>query len=164
MRKKIGVALFIIGIIFIFDQYTKWLIEQSVEYGHGFSVIDGFFNIVHARNKGAAWSLLSESQGLVRIIFLNLLPFAVCGYFFYRIFKMPKMNLEYYGFSLIVGGALGNLYDRVVKGEVVDFLDFHLGASHFPSFNVADSAVTVGACFFILYSIFYEKKEKKVEA
>lgn len=138
---KILVATVII-VAFI-DQATKGLIVSSMPLDSGFVVIAGFFDIVHFRNTGAAFSLFS-SGGVMKTVFLALTSIAALVIIAFLI-KNEKRRLNVISFSLIAGGAAGNLIDRVRLGYVVDFLFFSIAGYHWPAFNVADSAITIGA-------------------
>ena len=138
---KILVATVII-VAFI-DQATKGLIVSSMPLDSGFEVIAGFFDIVHFRNTGAAFSLFA-SGGVIKTIFLALTSIAALFIIAFLI-KDEKRRLNVISFSLIAGGAAGNLIDRVRLGYVVDFLFFSIAGYHWPAFNVADSAITIGA-------------------
>lgn len=138
---KILVATVII--VAIIDQATKGLIVSSMPLDSGFEVIAGFFDIVHFRNTGAAFSLFS-SGGVMKTVFLALTSIAALVIIAFLI-KDEKRRLNVISFSLIAGGAAGNLIDRVRLGYVVDFLFFSIAGYHWPAFNVADSAITIGA-------------------
>jgi signal peptidase II len=135
-------------LIVLVDQFTKLLIVGSMQLGDSRPVTD-FFNIVRAHNSGAAFSFLADASGWQRWFFtgLGLVAAAV-------IVWMLKQHAgqRLFGFALtcILGGAIGNVIDRVLYGHVVDFLDFHWAGMHFPAFNVADSAITVGAIGLLL--------------
>jgi signal peptidase II len=131
----------------LLDFLTKSLIEAKVRLYESISVLS-FLNIVHVRNKGAAFSLFT-SLGNGFFVGISLLAiFAILVY----IAKLPK-GMELTALSLILGGAAGNLIDRIRIGEVVDFIDVFVGSWHWPAFNVADSALTVGIALFILANI-----------
>lgn len=138
---KILVATVVI-VAFI-DQATKAMIVSSMPLESGFEVIAGFFDIVHFRNTGAAFSLFS-SGGAMKTVFLALTSIAALVIIAFLI-KDEKRRLNVISFSLIAGGAAGNLIDRVRLGYVVDFLFFSIAGYHWPAFNVADSAITIGA-------------------
>lgn len=138
---KILVATILV--VAVIDQATKGLIVASMPLNSGFEVIAGFFDIVHFRNTGAAFSLFSEG-GAMKSVFLVLTSVAALVIIAFLI-KDEKRRLSVIAFSLIAGGAAGNLIDRVRLGYVVDFLFFSIAGYHWPAFNVADSAITVGA-------------------
>ncbi|MCX7823697.1 MAG: signal peptidase II [Syntrophobacterales bacterium] len=132
------------ALVLFFDQVTKYLILTNVPLYSRIEVIPGFFNIVHVRNTGIAFSLFSGSPGAPFI--LGTIAFLAVIFLHLVVLRLKEMsNLEILYFGLILGGALGNLLDRIRLGSVVDFLDFYIGNLHWPAFNVADSAITCGA-------------------
>jgi signal peptidase II len=134
-------------VVVVLDQVTKTLILGAFQYGDS-RPITGFFNIVRAHNTGAAFSFLAGASGWQRWFFVGL--GAVASVFIvWMLHKHGEQRLFAWALALILGGALGNVIDRLRHGYVVDFLDFHLGARHFPAFNVADSAISVGAALLI---------------
>ena len=140
----IGIAIAIL----LADQFTKVLIVSTYQLGQGFSVTS-FFNIVRVHNEGAAFSFLANAGGWQRWLFTGLGAIAAIA-----IVWMLKQHAQQklFGFALacVLGGAVGNVIDRVMYGYVVDFLDFHYAGMHFPAFNLADSAITLGAVCLIL--------------
>ena len=137
--------------VFLLDQFTKVLIIKNILDDH-FIAINSYLYIVHFKNEGAAFSFLSDAGGWQRY-FLSLVA-AVASIFI--IFMIKKHRDELYtalGLSLILGGALGNLYDRVSVGYATDFLYFHFNDYYWPAFNVADTAITIGALIIIYESI-----------
>jgi signal peptidase II len=121
---------------------------------HSIAVIPGFFNLTHIRNPGGAFGFMAAgSQGLRNLLFLGVSALAMgLIVFFYR--STPKTHPALASaLAMIFGGAVGNLIDRLRFGEVVDFLDLYLGAYHWPAFNVADSAITVGITIFIAHVV-----------
>ena len=136
-------------IVLVLDQLTKtWVIAEF--YLGQREIITSFFNLVHVHNYGAAFSFLSDAGGWQRWFFAALSA-VVSAVIVVWISRLPKTRwIEGLALALILGGALGNLYDRLVLGYVVDFLDFHWSGSHFPAFNVADSGITMGAVLLIL--------------
>ncbi len=127
------------------------------------SVIPGFFDLTYVRNPGAAFGFLAQASPAFRSFFFSAVAVVAVFLILYFIIRHKEGTLlQTTALSLISGGALGNLLDRVRFGEVVDFLDFYVGSYHWPAFNVADSAISVGACL-LLYEIF-RKKEKQPEA
>ena len=134
------------------DRLTKWLIETHVSFLDTLRVIPGFFDIVHTENRGVAFSLFNDSTSEWRTILLVLFAAAavvlVGGFIFRRPEKLDRWSLA--GFALILGGALGNVFDRIMWGRVTDFLDFYIGGYHWPAFNVADSAIVIGSALLLL--------------
>jgi signal peptidase II len=155
-KSTILVAVLVLGLGL--DQMTKLLVMQNMPLGSHIPVMQGFFNLVHVHNKGAAFSLLNSiSVGFTRPFFIITtgLVLGVVGYLWWR---LPKTNWPVaLGYSLIMAGAVGNLIDRVRLGEVVDFLDFYWGRYHWPAFNVADSLVCLGAAVLVWVILMEEK-------
>ena len=141
----------IAAVIAISDQVTKAVVEGWIERGEVIR-ITGFFNLVLAYNSGAAFSFLADAGGWQRWFFVSIASVAavVIAWLLYR---HRDEGLFCAGLSLILGGAIGNLWDRIALGHVVDFLDFHAAGWHWPAFNVADSGITVGAALLILDSM-----------
>ncbi len=140
----LGIAL----IVIVLDQFTKTLILGYFQYGDSRHVTS-FFNVVRVHNTGAAFSFLAGASGWQRWFFVGL-GLVAAGFIVWMLRSQGHQRLFAWALSLILGGALGNVIDRLLHGYVVDFLDFHLGARHFPAFNVADSAITIGAALLIL--------------
>jgi signal peptidase II len=134
--------------IVVADQITKWLVLARFALGERVEVT-GFMNLVLVFNKGAAFSFLADAPGWQTPV---LVAFALGAAVLVSVLLVRDPNRRLYcaGLSLILGGALGNVIDRVRFGHVVDFLDFHAGGWHWPAFNVADSAITLGAALLIL--------------
>jgi len=148
------------GIIVLLDQFTKALIIGHVSFNQMIPVMRGFFNITHIHNPGGAFGLMADlSPALRSIIFLFISSLAV-GLIFYFYKKTPP-NYPWLAaaFALIFGGAIGNLIDRLRFGFVIDFLDFYFGNLHWPAFNVADSAISVGIGIFVFHLLFKKMPE-----
>ena len=143
-------------LVIVLDQISKFWIDGTFQYGEGIA-LTSFFNLVHARNTGAAFSFLANEGGWQRFFFIGIATAASI-----LIVYLLRKHAEERGFclalSLVLGGALGNLIDRVRFGYVVDFLDFYYAGWHFPAFNVADSAISVGAALLIWDSLRSQKK------
>jgi signal peptidase II len=135
------------ALVIVLDQVTKYWVSQSLAPGAGVPVTP-FFNLVLTYNTGAAFSFLSQASGWQRGFFILIAALAslLIIYFIRRYHREKRFS---FGLSLILGGAVGNLWDRIVLGHVVDFLDFYIQAYHWPAFNVADSAITCGAALLI---------------
>ncbi len=132
------------------DQITKFYISSSMSLHDSFPVIDGLFNITYVRNTGAAFGFLAKASPMIRCTFLIAVTVAVILLIIYYIWKVrDEEKLFIFPLSLILGGAVGNLIDRVRFGDVIDFLDFYIGSYHWPAFNVADSAISIGAIILI---------------
>ena len=153
MRHNKFIRLAIVaGLVIAADQITKALILINLPLHESIPVIEGIFNITHILNPGGAFGLMSEMSAVFRtIVFLFISSLAV-GLIFYFYIKTPHgYTFLAIGFALIFGGAIGNLIDRVRFGMVVDFLDFYIGKYHWPAFNIADSAITVGIVIFVYH-------------
>lgn len=136
-----------IGIILI-DQLTKITIEQRFQFGD-VKPVTGFFNVVLAYNKGAAFSFLASASGW-QGRFLIAIAVAASVFILYLLARHGHQRLFALALAMILGGAVGNVIDRIVYGHVIDFLDFHWGDWHWPAFNLADSAIVGGAALLIV--------------
>ena len=152
------------GLLFVLpfyalDQWTKWLICAGVEVGTGFSVIPGFFDIIHMRNTGAAFSLLQGLPVAYRTyFFLGVTVIALVAIFIIFWKSSESSWLLKAVMSLIVAGAIGNLTDRILLNEVVDFLSFYIGHYRWPTFNLADTYISLGMAGLIIHTFFTSKK------
>ncbi len=144
-------------IVIIVDQFTKWLVVQNMELRQSIPIIENVFHLTSHRNAGAAFGML---QGQMWLFFIATI--AVLIIVPYYIQKEGKNN-PLFGITmgLVLGGAIGNFIDRLLFGEVVDFLDVYIGTYNFPIFNVADSALVVGVGMLIIYVFKEEKKQEK---
>ena len=145
MKRALSVALIVLAIIAL-DQITKYLIVNSLSLYDSIEVFS-FLHIVNVRNTGAAFGSF-KSLGSS---FFVIVAVAAIGFIVYLLMKRAYNT---FGLSLILGGAIGNLIDRILYGQVVDFIDFSIGSYHWPAFNVADSALTVGIIIILLTSVF----------
>jgi signal peptidase II len=134
--------------VVVADRLTKDAIEAAFQAGES-RPVTSFFNLVLAYNRGAAFSFLAEGTGWQRYAFMAIAIVAAV-FILWLLVRHAQERLFSSALALILGGALGNLWDRAALGHVVDFLDFHAAGVHFPAFNVADSAITVGAALLIL--------------
>ena len=143
------------GLIVMADQLTKFLVLKQLPLHHSITVITGFFSITHIQNPGGAFGLMANLSPNIRaIIFLFISSLAV-GLIFYFYKKTPRSySWLAAGFALIFGGAIGNLIDRIRFGTVTDFLDFYIGRYHWPAFNIADSAISIGIAIFVIHLLF----------
>jgi signal peptidase II len=137
--------------VFGLDRVTKVIIEQRVSESASYRVIPGFFDIVHSENRGVAFGIFNDSASEWRS--LALIVVAVVAVIFIGAYMWRAQHIDaatLWGLALILGGAAGNAFDRIVSGRVTDFLEFYLGAYHWPTFNVADSGVVIGSGLLIL--------------
>lgn len=139
----IGIAT----IVVLFDQLTKITIARLFSYGESYSVTS-FFNLVLAYNKGAAFSFLAAQSGWQHYLFTTL-GIGAAFFIVYLLKRHAGQRLFCWALALILGGAIGNVIDRLMYGHVIDFLDFYIGGWHWPAFNVADSAICLGVALFI---------------
>jgi signal peptidase II len=140
----LGISL----IVILFDQLTKIAAKKVLAYATPY-VVTPFFNFLLLFNRGAAFNFLSDASGWQRWAFTVLGGVAACV-IVYLLKRHGNQRLFCTALSLIMGGALGNVIDRLVHGRVIDFLDFHVGSWHWPSFNLADSAIVIGAMLLVL--------------
>jgi signal peptidase II len=146
--------------IILIDQMTKVYIMQTMRLHESIVIIPNLFSITYIRNPGAAFGILSTSSGSFRFIFFGLTSLFALGLLGTILIRMPKDDwMGQISVVAILGGAIGNLLDRLRYGEVIDFLDFYIETYHWPAFNVADSAITVGVVFLILHFAFEKQKE-----
>jgi len=144
MLQWLGLAF----IILLADQFTKVLILGYYRLGDS-TVVTSFFNVVRVHNSGAAFSFLADASGWQRWFF-TVLGFAASGFILWMLKSHSGQRLFSFALACILGGAIGNVIDRLLHGYVVDFLDFHWRGMHFPAFNIADSAISIGAACLIL--------------
>lgn len=143
--------------VIIIDLATKYIASHTLSYAQPVEILP-FFNLTLLHNHGAAFSFLSNSETIWQTVIFSAIAIAVSVAIIIWLYRMPKnKNLYAASLALILGGALGNLYDRLIHGFVVDFLDFHIGSYHWPAFNIADSAICIGAAL-VIYLTITEKK------
>jgi signal peptidase II len=159
LRKKNILFLVITLLVVLLDQATKAWIISAVRLYDSFAVIGGFFNVTHVRNPGAAFGFLAAAPPLFRYIFFIAVTLAAILLILHylRASRIEEPSLVW-ALALILSGAVGNLIDRVRFGEVVDFLDVYIGAHHWPAFNVADSAISIGAAILIMVLLLRRKE------
>ena len=162
LRKRNILFLAATFLVILLDQATKAWIISTMRLYDSFVVIGGFFNITHVRNPGAAFGFLAGASPLFRYIFFMAVTLAaillILNYLRISRIEAPALVSA---LALILAGAVGNLIDRVRFGEVVDFLDVYIGAHHWPAFNVADSAITVGAACLIM--VLLRRRKERTE-
>lgn len=149
-------VVLIAAAITVFDQWTKWLVVRFIPFEDSRVVIDGFFELVHWHNTGAAWGIFQDFNTLLALISL----LTVLGlYLFRHSFQLHRPSCRV-ALGLIAGGIIGNLIDRIRLGAVIDFLHFYVGKYHWPAFNVADSAICIGVGLYIIASWRSEPKSQ----
>ena len=148
--------------VIIIDQISKAAVAGAIRYHESVTVIDGFFNLVHVRNRGMAFGLMNRPDpgiGYYLLVCATVTAIIALIIWFKKLKKENRGLI--FGLSLILGGASGNLIDRLRLKEVVDFLDFYVGGYHWPSFNMADSSITVGAFWIAINIIFFGTRSEK---
>ena len=148
MRKR---HLMIAVAVFLLDRLTKLLIIHNLELDDSVSIIPGLFRLTHLENPGAAFSMFAESSSPFRtalLVSVSVAALAVVSFLLWK--RRNEFNATTLALSLILGGAFGNLWDRLADGKVTDFLDFYVGSHHWPPFNMADSAIVVGALLLMI--------------
>ena len=158
--QKFAIWLGIAGIVFLADQFTKALIMSNFQLGEARVVFLDYFNIVRVHNTGAAFSFMASAGGWQRWVFTAI---GVLAAVFISVLLKSHASQKLFAFALacILGGALGNVIDRILYGYVVDFLDFFWGIWHFPAFNLADSAITLGAICLLMDELLRVRKSRK---
>lgn len=154
--------LFLSLVVLILDQWTKWLVEVHLPHSASEVVIPGFLNLTHVKNTGVAFGLFAahgSNGGSWLLVVMGLV--ALTAVFLYFRFAPVRNRLLLSSLALIVGGAVGNLVDRLASGAVTDFVDVYVGAHHWPAFNVADSAITVGIGLMVLDSFRSHHREER---
>ena len=152
MALWLGIAL----LVLVLDQFTKVLVLGVFQLGDS-TPITSFFNLVRVHNHGAAFSFLADAGGWQRWFFTGI-GFVAAAVIIWMLRAHPGQKLFSFAMACILGGAIGNVIDRLMYGYVVDFLDFHWNGMHFPSFNVADCAISVGAICLILDELLRVRK------
>ena len=143
--------LWLSGLVIVLDQVSKWLMVSWLSLYESVAVMP-FFNLTMAHNTGAAFSFLAQAGGWQRWFFVSFTAMICLGLFVWLKKLNVNAKLEAVAISLILGGALGNVIDRFYHGYVIDFLDVYYGSYHWPAFNIADSAIVIGAALLIIDS------------
>lgn len=160
--RQSGVAmLWLSGLVVLLDQVTKQWILNNVAYMSERIQVLPFFDIIHVRNFGAAFSFLSDQGGWQKFLFVSLALLISVGLGFMMRRQPKSMKRVNIAFALIIGGAIGNVIDRIWLGSVVDFIDFYYGSYHWPAFNIADSAIVLGAITMVVDSFFAAQQQGK---
>src|SRR4030065_892625 len=149
------------GGVTIMDQLSKYAVQHMLTLHYPIEVMSCFFNITYIFNPGAAFGLfgnIGETARMIILVGISLIAFAILFYMYIKI--RERDNLILIPIALIIGGALGNLIDRIRFQMVVDFLDFYWGNFHWPAFNIADAAITVGTIILVVMVLFTERRHK----
>ena len=139
------------ALVFAFDRLTKWIVQTRVSAMDTYRVIPGFFDIVHSENRGVAFGMFNDSTSEWRTTLLIVLTVGAVIMLSAMLWNAHRMaGYCLWGLALILGGATGNVFDRIARGSVTDFVDIYLGEHHWHTFNVADSAIVIGSCLLLL--------------
>jgi signal peptidase II len=156
---------FIAAAILLLDRLAKWSVASSIPLHDSVTVIPGCFRLTHVENTGAAFGLFAESTAQWKIgalVSFSVIALMVVSALLWK--HSHSLSTTTIGLSLILGGATGNLWDRMMTGHVVDFLDFYVGTYHWPAFNVADSAIVIGAILLVSEIVFAKSGDEAVKS
>jgi signal peptidase II len=155
LKKYLNFSIIIVS-IWLLDQGTKWFVLNYMEPYKKVVKITSFLNLIHIRNPGLTFGLLADKDDMIQLFLIVFTVIAIvliiCFYF-----TSKSSAFKMWGCALLIGGAVGNLTDRLLYRNVVDFIDFHLERYHWPAFNIADSSISIGICL-ILWYFFKEKR------
>ena len=155
---RYSLLLFVAGIVVLLDQITKVWVDRTIRVYDSQTIIPGILDLHYIRNSGAAFGFLSGSQAGFRIPFFILVSVVAVGIILFLFYKLEDSEVMMpVALSLVLGGAIGNLVDRIRLGEVIDFILIHYKAFRWPAFNVADIAITVGVSLLVLRIFFFER-------
>jgi signal peptidase II len=161
MQKPYRPLLWLVPLILVLDQATKIYVDTHFFRHESVTILENFFHFTYVRNQGAAFGILADSSFRLPF-FITVSVVAVIGILWYYIKLQPNQNLLRYALTLVLSGAIGNLIDRIRLGEVIDFLDVFWQRYHWPAFNVADSAITVGVTLLFI-DMWREDRKKSAE-
>jgi len=154
----------IAALVLLLDRLTKWAVASNIALHDSVLVVPGCFRLTHVQNTGAAFGLFAESAAQWKVgalVTFSVLALVIVSALLWR--NSHSFSTTTLGLSLILGGAMGNLWDRMFAGHVVDFLDFYLGSYHWPAFNVADSAIVIGAILLVSEIVFAKSTGETVK-
>lgn len=163
MDKKYIFLLTLTPAVIILDQITKIYVDGAMHLYQSIEVLENFFHITYVRNKGAAFGILSGANESLRVPFFLVVSTIAIAVIIYMIYSYKEESKIFpLSLTLILGGAIGNVIDRIRIGEVIDFVDVHWYEHHWPAFNVADSAIFIGVCVMIFHMILEPAKKEEV--
>ncbi len=163
VKHKYRWVIAIVATVLFLDQFTKFLVMHRMMLHETVQVVPGFFNLTYVRNPGAAFGILAGAHGIWRSVFFIAVSVAALAVLALLVRKTAE-RLPLVSFALIAGGAIGNLIDRVRFGEVVDFIEWYYHSYHWPTFNIADSAISIGVGLLAVEMLFPKPKEEKPES
>ena len=152
-------------IVVLLDRLAKWAVASNIRLHDSVTVIPGFFHLTHVQNTGAAFGLFAESSAQWKVgalVSFSVIALIIVSALLWK--NSHALSTTTIGLSLILGGATGNLWDRMMTGRVVDFLDFYVGSYHWPAFNVADSAIVIGAILLVSEIVFAKSGDEAVKS
>ncbi len=150
-------------IVVLVDQISKIIVSSALVLNESIELISGFLNLVYIKNPGVAFGIFRNMPSSVRMPLLTAFSLIAIFLVFYIYIKNSKQNkAEALSLSLIIGGAIGNLIDRIFYGEVIDFIDVHIGAAHWPAFNISDTVITIGVAVLLLNLFFPALFQRKM--
>jgi signal peptidase II len=155
----------IAAIVLLLDRLAKWAVARNIPLHDSVAIIPGFFHLTHVQNTGAAFGLFAESSAQWKagaLVSFSVIALVIVSALLWK--NGHALSTTTIGLSLILGGATGNLWDRMMAGRVVDFLDFYVGSYHWPAFNVADSAIVVGAILLVSEIVFAKSGDEAVKS
>jgi signal peptidase II len=156
---------FIAAAVLLLDRLAKWAVASNIPLHDSVTVIPGCFHLTHVENTGAAFGLFAESTAQWKIgalVSFSVIALMVVSALLWK--HSHALSTTTIGLSLILGGATGNLWDRMMTGHVVDFFDFYVGSYHWPAFNVADSAIVIGAILLVSEIVFAKSGNEAVKS
>jgi signal peptidase II len=158
MNNKYKIVSILAGVIIVLDQITKIWVQGSISMYESIPIVPGFFDLVHVLNKGAAFGFLNRADIHWQTYFFIAVSALAVVLIFHLVRTVDREDsFLFTGLGCILGGALGNMIDRIRIGQVIDFLDFHAAGHHWPAFNVADMAISIGALLLLIS--FYQRKK-----
>jgi signal peptidase II len=158
MNNKYRIVSILAGVIIVLDQITKIWVQGSISMYESIPIVPGFFDLVHVLNKGAAFGFLNRADIHWQTYFFIAVSALAVVLIFHLVRTVDREDsFLFTGLGCILGGALGNMIDRIRIGQVIDFLDFHAAGHHWPAFNVADMAISIGALLLLIS--FYQRKK-----
>jgi signal peptidase II len=158
-RKRFLVFFSVVSaIIIVVDQVTKYLVSEFIPLNTSETLLPGFLNLVHVKNSGAAFGMFADKGNLINRAILSAISFFALLAILWIVMSQRLEKYALIGFALFFGGAAGNFLDRIIFGEVTDFIDIHFRGIHWPAFNVADFALTTGAIIFCLRLLFANRQ------
>ena len=161
MSRKWKIVIVWLIVILFLDQLTKYIVDSQMSLHHSVPIIDGLFSLTYVRNTGAAFGIFAGSHEAFRLPFLILVSVVAIGFVGMMLKRLHETETGLItALSFILGGALGNLVDRLLYGEVIDFLDFYWSRYHWPAFNLADSFITVGVTITLFYLIRFKDEDQ----